>query len=208
MPDPEATDDARLPEQARGGDPAAAGRLLARHLPYLRRLVEFRLDPRLRARVDPSDVLQEAHLEALRRLAGYLDRPALPFCLWLRRIAYDRLLMLQWRHGQAARRSVDREVALPDHSAHRLAGLLLAGGSAPSRRVVREELARRVREAVARLAEADREVLVLRAVEGLSNGEVASLLGIEPVAASQRYGRALLRLRKVLVEDGTLEPDR
>lgn len=206
MPDPDPPDDLRLIEQVRAGDAAAADRLFGRHLPYLRRLVELRLDPRLRARVDPSDVLQEAHLEAVRRLAAYLDEPALPFRLWLRRIAYDRLVMLHRRHALAERRALARDVALPDHSAHHLAGQLLAGGSTPSRRVVRDELAQRVRAAVARMADPDREVLVLRTVEGLSNGEVAGLLGIEPVAASQRYGRALLRLRKLLVQDGTAEP--
>lgn len=205
MPDLDPPDVLRLIDLAAAGDPAAAGRLLAQHLPYLRRMVEFRLDPRLRTRVDPSDVVQEAHLEALRRLPDY--RPALPFRLWLRRIAYDRLLMLHRRHALADRRSVGREIVFPDHSSDHLAARLLAVGSSPSRRVVREELARRVREAVARMAGPDREILGLRTAEGLSNSEAAAVLGIDPAAASQRYGRALLRLRKLLIDDGTVEPN-
>src|SRR2546428_6352964 len=97
----------RLLEQARAGDPQAANRLLDRHRAYLRRLIEVRLDPKLRARVDPSDVVQETHLEASRRLEDYLQQPALPFRLWLRQIAYDRLLMLRRHHVGAARRTID-----------------------------------------------------------------------------------------------------
>src|SRR6516225_8426712 len=111
----------RLLGRARGGDREAVEELFIRHRPYLRRLVELRLDPRLRPRVDASDVVQEAQLEAARRLDGYLQMPALPFRLWLRRLAYDRLLMLRRYHLAAERRSVIREVALPDRSSLLLA---------------------------------------------------------------------------------------
>jgi RNA polymerase sigma-70 factor (ECF subfamily) len=193
-----------LLEEVRAERPGALDRLLSRHEAYVHRLAELRLDPQLRPRVDPSDVVQEAEMEAVRRIGDYLDEPALPFRLWLRQIALDRVLMLRRRHLRAARRSVSREVVLPESSSEALAGRLLAGGSSPGDQLDRRELGRRVRQALAGLSEADREVVLLRNFEGLSNQEVARLLGIEPAAASQRYGRALLRLRKLL-QEGTSE---
>jgi RNA polymerase sigma-70 factor (ECF subfamily) len=190
----------RLLEQARAGTAGAVDRLLGRHRAYLCRFVELRLGPHLRARVDPSDVVQEAQMEAARRLNGYLRDAPLPFRLWLRRIAQDRLLMLLRRHRGAGRRAVTREATLPDESSLAFAWQLLASGTSPSARLAASELAQRAREAVARLPEADREIVLLRNFEGLSNQEVAQLLKIQPAAASQRYGRALLRLRKLLDE--------
>jgi RNA polymerase sigma-70 factor (ECF subfamily) len=194
-----------LLDEVRAGRAAAVDQLLSRHRAYLRQLVALRIDPQLRARDDPSDVVQEAQLEAARRLKGYLQNPELPFRLWLRQITYDRLLMLRRRHVEAARRSVQRDVALPDGSSLALAQQLLAPGSSPSERLARRELARRVRQAMTRLAEADRDILLLRNFEGLSNQEVAQLLGIALTAASQRYGRALLRLRNFLIDGGFSE---
>ena len=190
----------RLLELARAGTAGAVDRLLDRHRAYLCRIVELRLEPQLRTRVDPSDVVQEAQLEAVRRLDGYLREAPLPFRLWLRRIAQDRLLMLRRRHRGAGRRAVTREAAWPDESSLAFARQLLASGTSPSARLAASELAQRAREAVAQLPEADREIVLLRNFEGLSNQEVAQLLEIQPAAASQRYGRALLRLRKLLNE--------
>jgi RNA polymerase sigma-70 factor, ECF subfamily len=190
----------RLLEQARAGTAGAVDRLLERHRVYLRRFVELRLCPQLRARVDPSDVVQEAQMEAVRRLDGYLRDAPLPFRLWLRRIAQDRVLMLRRRHRGAGRRAVTREAVMPDESSLAFARQLLASGTSPSARLAASELAQRVREAVAQLPEADQEIILLRNFEGLSNQEVAQLLEIQPATASQRYGRALLRLRKLLDE--------
>jgi RNA polymerase sigma-70 factor (ECF subfamily) len=195
----------RLLGEARAGRPEALGRLLARHRPYLERFVELRLDPRLRARLDPADVVQDAQMEAVRRLPRYLEGPPLTFRLWLRQLALDRLLNLRRDHTGAARRSVRREVPLPEGSAAAFARQLLAPGSSPSAHLGRQELARRVREAMARLAEADREVLLLRHFEGLSNPEAAALLGLTPGAVSKRYGRAVLRLHDLLFTGGLAE---
>jgi RNA polymerase sigma-70 factor (ECF subfamily) len=195
----------RLLGAARTGDGRAVGELFARHRPYLRRLVQMRLDPHLRPRVDASDVVQEAQLEAIRRLEGYLQKPKLPFRLWLRQLACERLLML-WRfHRGAARRSLDREVALPDRSSLMLARQLVAAGSAPGQRFDREQLAGRVRRAVAQLPAIDREILVMRTFEELSYEEVACVLGVDAAAARKRHGRALLRLHKALSADGLTE---
>jgi RNA polymerase sigma-70 factor (ECF subfamily) len=194
-----------LLRQAQAGEDRAFDRLFARYQPQLRRFVELRLDAKLRARLDPADVVQEAYIEALRRLEGFLDNPPMPFKLWLRQITLDRLLMMRRRHVGAARRSVDREAAWPDGSSCALARQILAADSTPSSRVGREELARRVREAVGRLSEADREIILMRTFEALSFEEVANLLDIEPAAARKRHGRALLRLHKVLTDEGLTE---
>jgi RNA polymerase sigma-70 factor (ECF subfamily) len=187
-----------LLQQARAGDPHALERLLTTHRAYLHQLVELRLDPRLRARVDPSDVVQEAQLEAVRRLPEYLRDTPLPFRLWLRRLAEDRLGML-WRfHFKSARRSVAREIVCPEESSLRLMEQLAKTGSTPSQALSREEQARRVRDAVAALSEADREILLLRNFEGLTFEEVSCLLGIEGATARQRHGRALIRLTRLL----------
>src|SRR5262245_39934053 len=204
---PASAETERLLEQARAGQEGAAARLLDRHRPYLRRLIELRMDPRMQGRVDPSDVVQEAQLEACRRLAGYLEQPPLPFRLWLRQIAYDRLLMLRRRHVGAARRTVERDVALPERSSLLLAQQLLAAGSTPSEQLVKREFVLRVHEAVSRLPEGDREVLALRNLEGLSNREAAHVLGIDPATASRRYGRAVLRLREILLQSGLMESE-
>jgi RNA polymerase sigma-70 factor (ECF subfamily) len=86
-----------------------------------------------------------------------------------------------------------------------LAQQLLAPGSTPSQRLDRREMARRVRQALAQLPESDREILLMRAYEGLSNQEVGYLLEIDPDAASKRHGRALLRLHKILSQGGRTE---
>src|SRR5665213_414678 len=182
-----------LLSQARAGEKHAFDRLFALCESQLRRFVDLRLDPKLRPRVDPSDIVQEAHLEAFRRLDDFLETPTLPFKLWLRQITLDRLLMMRRRHVGAARRSLAREAALPDGSSCSLARQLIAAGSTPSQQVGREELARRVREAVALLAEADREIILMRTFESLSFEEIAHLIGVEAAAARKRHGRALLR---------------
>jgi RNA polymerase sigma-70 factor (ECF subfamily) len=205
QPTPDAEETEHLLRQACAGDEPARQELLARHRPYLCRFVELRLDPKLRPRLDPSDVVQDAQLEAVRRFPDYLRQPGLPFRLWLRQIAYDRLLMAHRRHVQAGRRAVGRDVPLPDRSSLLLGRQLLAGGPSPSEELSRQELARRVRQAVAEMPAADRELLLLRNFEGLSSPEVAQILGTTPAAVRQRYGRTLLRLRKLLLATGLPE---
>jgi RNA polymerase sigma-70 factor (ECF subfamily) len=190
-----------LLERARHGDRQAFERLFAQYRAYLLRVVELRIDPRLRLRLDPSDVVQDAQLEAFRRLADYLERRPMPFRLWLHKTVAEGLARLRRDHVEAARRSVEREVGPADEAAL----MRLTGGSTPSRRVSRDELARRVRQALARLSEADQEVLLMRTFDGLSFDEVGCLLGIEPAAARKRYGRALVRLQQLLADGGLTE---
>lgn len=191
-----------LLRRAEGGDRTALDRLLSRHRRRLRQMVAVRMDRRLAARVDASDVVQEALAEATARLAEYLRRRPAPFYLWLRQLAFERLVDLTRRHIDAQRRSVDKEAArtipLPDHSAVELADRLMASGTSPSGRMEKEEVRSRVRAALARLPPADREVLVLRHLEQLSTREVAAVLDLSEPAVRYRQRRALERLGNLL----------
>jgi RNA polymerase sigma-70 factor (ECF subfamily) len=196
----------RLLERARTGDRAAFEQLFAQHRAFLRQIVELRMDPRLRGRVDPSDVVQEAQLDAFRRLRDYLNRRPMPFRLWLHKTAQEHLLKVHRRHAETGRRAIHLEVPLPEHSSVLLARRLLAAGSSPSQRLGKRETARRVWQAIAALPESDREILIMRNFEGLSNQEVACLLELEPATASKRHGRALLRLRRYCSTVGFRSP--
>jgi RNA polymerase sigma-70 factor (ECF subfamily) len=204
MGDPLAPDTEELLARLSQGDDGARQELLARHRQRLRQMIAVRLDRRLTARVDPSDVVQETLAEADRKLGHYLkDRP-LPFYPWLRRLAAERLSKLHRQHLRAGRRSASREapglLALSDEPALRLADRLAASGPSPSEHLAREELRGSVQEALARLSQPDREVLVLRYLEGLSTRETAAALGISEGAAKVRHLRALERLRLLLGE--------
>jgi RNA polymerase sigma-70 factor (ECF subfamily) len=198
-------DTEELVERARGGDREARQQLLVRHRKRLRQMVALRMDHRLRARVDPSDVVQEALADAAQELSDYLRKRPLPFYPWLRQLAWERLIELHRRHLHAQKRSVRREdpefLALPEESAVQLAQRLLAPGSSPSERLLRDELRGRVQAALAQLPPRDREVLVLRHLEQLSTQETAAVLGISPGAVKTRHLRAVERLRGLLGED-------
>jgi RNA polymerase sigma-70 factor (ECF subfamily) len=183
------------------GDAAARNQLLARHRDRLRKMVAWRLDRQLSARIDPSDVVQEVLADADRKLPEYLRERPLAFYPWLRQLAEDRLVELHRRHVQAKRRSVSRELPLPEESAWELAGRLFARGSNPSSRLRRRELRERIQAALARLGERDREVLILRHLEQLAVRDIAAVLGISEGAVKVRHVRALQRLRALLGND-------
>ena len=188
-----------------GGDRAARQQLLARHRGRLRKMVAYNLDRRLAARVDPSDVVQDALLEADRELAEYLKHQKVPFYPWLRQLAWDRLVELHRRHLHADKRSVRREQAgffnLSDESAAELAGRLVDRGTSPSRQMLRREERARVRAALDQLPARDRDVLMLRHLEELSTAETAAVLRTTVVTIKARHLRALRRLRKLLGAD-------
>ncbi len=201
---PTKPDTGELLEQVRQGNTAARDALLARHRSRLRKMVAWRLDRRLGGRVDPSDVVQEVLDEATRKLKRYLREQPLPFLPWLRQLAWEHLVTLHRRHVRAKNRSVLREepgvLGLPDESAAELASRLVDSASGPLQHLLRQELRQRVRAALARLPEHDREVLVLRNLEELSVADTAQVLGISQGAVKVRHLRALRRLRALLGE--------
>jgi RNA polymerase sigma-70 factor, ECF subfamily len=193
----------RLLRRVADGDGEGWGALLMRHEGRLRRMVAFRLDPRLQGRIDPEDVLQEVSLAASEHLADYLRRPAMPFFLWLRGIAGNKLLELHRRHLGTTMRDARRELslhrgALPGATSAALAAQLLGHQTRPSEAAVRAEAKVLLQEALNAMDPLDREVLALRHVEQLTNAEAARVLQIKEAAAGKRYLRALERLREVL----------
>jgi RNA polymerase sigma-70 factor (ECF subfamily) len=186
----------------RANDQDALERLFAQHRDYLRQVVRLRIDPNTQKRVDVSDIVQDAQVEALRRVEEFAANPVMPVRLWLRQIACDRLVMAQRKHVGAARRSVKRELCLPEDMSVTIARQLVAGIPSPSAAATRKELSAKLRSAVAELDEDDREIILLQAFEGLNSTESAEVLGIEPATARKRYGRALRRLQQKLVEQG------
>ena len=196
-------DSLNLIERARAGDREALNNLFARHRDRLRRMVEVRLDPRLQARLDASDVVQEAYVEVVERLEEYRRDPKLPLFLWLRLVVGERLLRLHRHHLGTQMRDAGREVslyrgALPAASSAALAAQLLGKHTSPTEAAVRAERLLRLQEALNTLDPVDREVLSLRHFEELTAAESAQVLGIEESAAAKRYFRALKRLKQVL----------
>ena len=199
----EASETAGLLRRAAQGDQAAWGALLVRSRGRLRRMVALRLDRRLQGRVDPSDIIQEAYIDASARLAEYARQPDMPFFLWLRFLTGQRLLRVHRQHLGAEMRDVAREVslyrgALPAATSAALAAQLLGRDTRPSEAAVRAERSIRLQEALNSMEPLDREVLALRHFEQLSNGEAARVLGLQESAAAKRYVRALKRLRLIL----------
>jgi len=194
----------QLLEQARQGDAAAVECLLQEHREPVRRMISLRLDPGIGQRVDASDVVQEVLLEASRRLRDYLKKPDMPFHLWLRHIARDHLIDAHRRH-RAQKRGVQRErpavpAAFADRSSIELAGQFIDQELTPASAAIRQEMQRRLHEALAQLDDDDRDLIVMRHFEQLSNQEVAADLGLTEPAASMRHLRALRRLRDALGE--------
>ena len=186
------------------GDRQALDRLLTHSRPNLHEFVEYHFDPRLRSRLDPSDVVQEVQVEVMRRMDDYLRRRPMPFHLWLRKTAYERLLNLRRDHLRACR-SLDREVPLPERSSLLMARPLLHGSASPSQKAEDREFAQRVGDAIAELSDRDREILTMRHAEERSYEEIGYLLEIDSAAARKRYGRALIRLQSVLSAHGLME---
>jgi RNA polymerase sigma-70 factor, ECF subfamily len=200
---PDATETRAMVEHAARDDPSAIDRLLACHREPLRRMIAGRLDRSVVRREDASDVVQGVLLEASRRLSEYLRNPVLPFQLWLRQIARDRLIDVHRRHRLALRRSITRERSITanefvDRSSLDLALALRDQGATPAAEAIRRELIERFRSALEQLGEDEREVLVLRHFEHLTNAETAQALGLSEPAAGMRYLRALRRIRVVL----------
>lgn len=187
-----------LLDMAQKGDPSACDQLLARHRERLRRMVAIYLDSRLSARIDPSDVLQEALACAAVRLPEYLDSRPVPFYPWLRAMVREALVDAHRRHVQAQRRSVAREIHLEasvsDASAMKLADRLAAVQSSPSEQLNLRELTARIKQGMNSLEREDRELVLMRCVEQMSIAEITEVLAISQTAAKSRIRRALQKL--------------
>lgn len=193
----------KMMERAAQGDNAALSALLERHRVRLRRMVALRMDQRLQGRIDASDVIQEAYLEAWMRLAEYLRNPTMPFFLWLRLLTAQRLVTLHRKHLGVKMRDPALEISLyqeglPEASSAALAAQLLGQDTRPSEAAIRAEMKVRLQEALNSMDPLDREVLALRHFEQLSRAEIAHLLQIREAAVSKRYIRALKRLKDLL----------
>jgi RNA polymerase sigma-70 factor, ECF subfamily len=200
----ETGEDGELLRMAAAGDGESWQALVGRSQQRLRRMVAFRLDPRLKGRVDPSDVLQDAYIEAYRDLETYLRRPEIPFFLWLRGIAGNKLRELHRHHLGTQMRDPRREVsirggALSETTNTAIATELLGSFTGASEEAARLELKHRLEETLNAMDPLDREVLALRHFEQLSPGETARVLGIKEKAAAMRYVRALRRLKEILM---------
>ena len=192
-----------LLQRAAQGDQPALQELIGQHRPRLERMVRLRLSRRLQGRIDEEDVLQEALLEAARKLPEYLQNTAAPFYLWLRQLVLFKLAELHRHHLGTQMRDADREVsiycgALPEADSVSLAAHLLGTLTSPSQAAIKAERRLRLQEVLNGMDALDREVLALRHLEQLSNAETASVLGLTPSGATARHMRALKRLRTIL----------
>lgn len=194
----------RLMERIRQGDGQAIDQLLAAYRMRLKSLVRVRLDPRLQARIDPSDVVQETMLVASKEIVEYAQTQTVPFYPWLRRIACQRISDLHRRHVRTQGRSVRREqvgsLAWNDHSASLLADQLIASQTSVSQRAAREERHERVRQALQRLSAAHREVLVLLYLEHMPLVDAAAVLKSSPEAVRSRHRRALQKFGRLVAQ--------
>src|SRR5437660_1251576 len=191
-----------LHEAAGNGDETALAVLVERHRDRLERMVRLRMDRRLQGRVDPADVVQDAYLAFRAKFPQYSTDPRLPFFLWLRLEVGQKLVDAHRFHLGAKMRDAGQEVslhqgALPQVTSLSLAEHLLGKLTTASHAAMRVELKLRVQEALNGMDAHDREVLILRHFEELSNAEAAQVLGIRPSAAVNRYVRALKRLKGV-----------
>jgi RNA polymerase sigma-70 factor, ECF subfamily len=186
------------------GDEPALAALFDGYRDRLRRMIRLRLDRRLSGRIDSSDVLQEAYLDVRKRLGEYARDPAaMPFHLWLRLVACQRLTDVHRFHLGAQMRDAGQEVSLhrgpyPQASSISLAAQLLGKMTSASHAAIRAEHKLIVQEALNGMDPIDREVLALRHFEHLSNDETALVLALSKSAASNRYIRALKRLKEIL----------
>jgi RNA polymerase sigma-70 factor (ECF subfamily) len=206
---PDASQTDEILAAAKGGNADAVNRLLERHRLSLRRLVQARMDRALARRVDASDIVQDVLLEANGRLQDYLADPKMPFHVWLRHLAKDRIIDMHRQHRGAQRRSLDREQAMAapafgDQSSFDLAAQIQDQELTPAAASIRKELEGRFLAALDKMDEEDREILLMRHFEQLGNSETAEMLGVSAAAAGMRHLRALRKLRAILGERPSL----
>ncbi len=192
-------DEEHLLDAAGGGDTSAVGALMGLHADRIKRMISVRIDPRLSARLDQSDVFQELQLDVIRRLPEFMAAREVPFFHWLRYLGLQKLAELTRFHMRTQARDVRREVAVAnDISSLALANFLEGSVASPSAAMAQVELRLELESVIAELDEMDREILLMRHAEQLSSAEAAVELGISANTCRQRYLRALKRLRRAL----------
>ena len=211
-PEPVLTDQQR--ERLAEDPDAVLAEVFSQHRDSFWYLVTFRMDRRLGQRVDPDDVLQEAFLAAKSRIRHYIDGDGQhSLFAWLRLIVVQTLVDVHRRHLGAEKRSAGREVRLgsvsvayPQTTSLSIAGQIAAVGTSPSGAAMRGEALAMLEGLIASLSAQDQEVIAMRHFENLTNLQVAEVMEISPTAASNRYVRALERLRDVLEKAGVELP--
>lgn len=182
------------------GGPDAVADAFSSYRERLEHMVAFRMDPRLRGRIDPADVVQEAFIEVARRAEDFLERPDVSFYVWVRKLTYQALINLHRRHFRE-KRGVAQEVhrrRSTNATTCSIAAMLIAQQTTPGRAAIREEERLQLHDALDEMEEIDREVVALRHFENMGNNEVAEILEISVTAASNRYVRAMTRLGKIM----------
>jgi RNA polymerase sigma-70 factor (ECF subfamily) len=197
------TEDMRI-DRAIAGDDSAMLELFEEHRDRLKRMLELRMDRRLKRRIDASDVLQEAYLDLAKQLPGYAAKPTIPFFVWLRRITGQRLAMLHRHHIGAAKRTAAMEVGIfngvPEASSVHLATQLVGELTTVTEAALRNERQLKLMEVLNELDADDREIVALRHFERMSIGEIAAQFEISESAAGMRHLRALRKLKKLLTQ--------
>jgi RNA polymerase sigma-70 factor (ECF subfamily) len=205
----DAPDEAWLLDRAADGDIDAWGALLTLNQKRLKSIATFRLDPRLRGRIDAADVMQEAFIAATARRTEFFQQSSQPLFLWLRWMVGNTLLKLHHHHFGVHKRDARREISSvrcgnaddgPDTTRAALVAQLTSGATGPATAAGRAELHARLNAALDKLDATDREVLALRHYEQLTSAEAAQVLGIQERAAAKRYTRAIERLREILAD--------
>ncbi len=195
--------------KACGGDEQALAELFERYRGRLKNLVLLRLDPRVQSRIDASDVVQDAFVDAARKMPEYGKESKIPFFLWLRMIAGERLIQLHRMHLNTAKREAYREVSLqggpmPEASSIFLASQLVGQFTSADRNLIRSEIQQKLQDALNKMEPDDREVVAMRHFEELTTEEMASVLGLTRSGVLKRYTRAVKRLREAIGGDSDL----
>ena len=179
-----------LVARAAAGDRVAVGELLERYREPAAPDGGAAPRPPAPGRVDASDVIQEGYLDAMRRLDEFIRDPTVPFYIWLRFLVGQRVQEQHRRHLATPGRDVGREVsiyrgAMPGASTGALAARLLGKLTSPSQAAMRAERKIRLQEALNRMDPLDREILVLRHYEQMTNGDAAAGPGPGQVGGEQ-----------------------
>ena len=197
-----------LPHPTGNDDTEGWEELVAEHRDKLRRMVEFRMSPRLRGRVDASDVIQDTLIEAARVIKNSAQNDDLPVHVWLRRLANQKLIQAHRKHLGAACRTAEREQtgqAAGMASSYSIARYLVGNFTSPSNAAIRDEKRHLLELALEQMDPLDREVLTLRHFEQLSGPEAAEILEVSHDVIKKRYVRALEKLQRIMAKSGVLE---